>query len=72
MDRKTFLSVLKMGKNFTRKICGAAPGVHLRADFRCAPESDADPCYAWIPVVAPVAGALAAVALYRVFPWPAS
>ena len=27
--------------------------------------------YAWIPVVAPVAGALAAVALYRVFPWPA-
>ena len=28
--------------------------------------------YAWIPVVAPIAGALAAVALYRIFPWPAA
>jgi len=28
--------------------------------------------YAWIPVVAPIAGALAAVALYRMFPWPAA
>ncbi len=28
--------------------------------------------YAWIPVLGPIAGALAAVALYKVFPWPAS
>ena len=26
--------------------------------------------YAWIPVVAPILGALAAVGLYKVFPWP--
>lgn len=26
--------------------------------------------YAWIPVVAPIAGALAAVALYAAIPWP--
>jgi glycerol uptake facilitator protein len=26
--------------------------------------------YAWIPVVGPVIGALAAVALYKIFPWP--
>ena len=26
--------------------------------------------YAWIPVVAPLFGALAAVGLYKVFPWP--
>ncbi len=28
--------------------------------------------YAWVPVAAPVLGALAAVALYRAFPWPAA
>ena len=26
--------------------------------------------YAWVPVVAPFLGALAAVGLYKVFPWP--
>ena len=28
--------------------------------------------YAWIPIVAPIAGALAAVALYAAIPWPAA
>ena len=28
--------------------------------------------YAWVPVVGPIAGALAAVWLYKVFPWPAA
>jgi glycerol uptake facilitator protein len=27
--------------------------------------------YAWIPVIGPIVGALAAVALYRIFPWSA-
>ena len=27
--------------------------------------------YAWVPVLGPIAGALAAVGLYKVFPWPA-
>ena len=26
--------------------------------------------YAWVPVLAPFVGALAAVGLYKVFPWP--
>lgn len=26
--------------------------------------------YAWVPVLGPIAGALAAVGLYKVFPWP--
>lgn len=45
-----------------------------RIIYALVPMKDKAPAnwrYAWIPVAGPIVGALAAVALYRVFPWPA-
>ena len=45
-----------------------------RIIYALVPMKDKAPAnwrYAWIPVAGPIVGALAAVALYRAFPWPA-